>query len=30
MDKIMHNVENDYLPWMEWINKDKIAYMRLT
>ncbi|MAL65079.1 MAG: hypothetical protein CMF94_03145 [Candidatus Marinimicrobia bacterium] len=22
-------VENDYLPWMEWVNKDRVAYMRL-
>ena len=22
-------VDDDYLPWMEWVNKDKVAYMRL-
>ena len=22
-------VVDDYLPWMEWVNKDKVAYMRL-
>ena len=22
-------VEDDYLPWMEWVNEDKIAFMRL-
>lgn len=23
------NVEDDYLPWMEWVNKDKLAFMYL-